>query len=352
MPLSPIGDIGTATFSEDAEFTVTWETATDWDNYTAISATEHAPERDETRIRLGQENTHLSPLAFWRFYTGSGTTLDDVTANANDGTLSGSYTWTSAPSPRFAGALSSGGDLQVDLGSLWSTREPYYEFECWFKPADTSLSQKIIEQESMWTIFYNRNGRQEINFASFGSNSNLGPTLSTGAWHHVYARWHVGNEYFVYINGNQYSTADSDGLDPGAESNSCAMFKDPNGSEPFTGDIAEARAWSGSSPAVSSVSDTLYATSGSLTTATKSFGSGVAPNLQNLSYSLNGQSIDLDVIGSPGTGSEEIVTQTLAGASSYSLTWSNTHTDFRLRPKPSTGDGTVTPEFNRGELVA
>jgi len=90
---------------------------------------------------------------------------------------------------------------------------------------------------------------------------------------------------------------------------------------------------------------------GSLTTATKSFSSTQNPNLQNLQYSLNGQSITADIIGSPGTPSEETVTQTLGGATSYPLTWSNAHTDFRVRPTLSTSDPTVTPTISRIELA-
>lgn len=91
---------------------------------------------------------------------------------------------------------------------------------------------------------------------------------------------------------------------------------------------------------------------GYLETATKSFSSSQTPDLQNLSYSLNSQTIDLDVIGSPGTASEEVVTQTLDGATSYTLTWSNSHQDFRLRPNFSTTDPVTSPTFSGGELIA
>lgn len=96
----------------------------------------------------------------------------------------------------------------------------------------------------------------------------------------------------------------------------------------------------------------VWMTVGFLETATKSFSSTTQPDLQNLSYSLNNGAIDLKVIGSPGTPSEEVVTQTLDGATSYKLTWSNSHSDFRLRPElDSTADYTMPPTFNQGELV-
>jgi hypothetical protein len=89
---------------------------------------------------------------------------------------------------------------------------------------------------------------------------------------------------------------------------------------------------------------------GSLTTATKSFSNAVAPDLTDLDYTLVGESITLDVIGSPGTASEETVSQTLDGASSYSLTWSNSHTDFRVTANLSTADPSTTPTYRAVSL--
>jgi len=96
------------------------------------------------------------------------------------------------------------------------------------------------------------------------------------------------------------------------------------------------------------------AAQGDLTTATKSFASPVKPDLSDLVYSLNGSggSITIDAIGSPGTASEEVVSQTLGGASSYSLTWSSSHTDFRVRPQLDHSDITKTPTISSIGLTA
>lgn len=95
------------------------------------------------------------------------------------------------------------------------------------------------------------------------------------------------------------------------------------------------------------------ATGGSLTTASKSFSSGKQPDLQNLVYSLNGGSVDIDVIWSPGTASEEIVNSgTLDGTQTgVTLTWSSNHTNFRVRPNLSTpGVGNLSPSVSQIEL--
>lgn len=90
---------------------------------------------------------------------------------------------------------------------------------------------------------------------------------------------------------------------------------------------------------------------GQITTSTKSYSSPRKPDLENLDYTLNGETIVVDVIGSPGTASEEVVTQTLGGSQSYSLSWSNAHTDFRVRPELSTSDRSTTPTVNSISLT-
>jgi len=98
----------------------------------------------------------------------------------------------------------------------------------------------------------------------------------------------------------------------------------------------------------------VYNSESTLTTQTKSFSNNQTPDLQNLVYdqSATGESIILDIIGSPGTASEEVVSQTLDGATSYSLTWSNSHVDFRIKPRLSTSEVRNTPTFSKAELVA
>jgi hypothetical protein len=90
---------------------------------------------------------------------------------------------------------------------------------------------------------------------------------------------------------------------------------------------------------------------GYLQTSTKSFSSPSKPDLTNLSYSLNGESMDVDVIGSPGTASEETVTKTLDGSTSYTLTWSNSHTDFQIKPQPYSSVTSTSPTFSAGSLL-
>lgn len=85
--------------------------------------------------------------------------------------------------------------------------------------------------------------------------------------------------------------------------------------------------------------------SATLTTATKSFGTAAKVDLKELDYTLNGESITLDVIGSPGTADEEIVSQTLDGSTEYTLSWANKHTDFRVKANLSSSSYTTSPSI-------
>jgi fibronectin type 3 domain-containing protein len=89
-----------------------------------------------------------------------------------------------------------------------------------------------------------------------------------------------------------------------------------------------------------------YESSGQLTTIEQSFNTPQTPDLSGLVYTLNGETISVDVVGSPGQAGEEIVTQSLTGASSYGLSWSNSHTDFEVVFDLSTADDSVTPEVD------
>jgi hypothetical protein len=95
-------------------------------------------------------------------------------------------------------------------------------------------------------------------------------------------------------------------------------------------------------------------TAGSLETATKSFANAQTPNLK-ADVDLNGVTdVAVDVVGSPaGTPETNTVNLNANGENTYSISWSDNHTDFRVRPQPHHGgDVTRTPEVKLLELVA
>ena len=72
----------------------------------------------------------------------------------------------------------------------------------------------------------------------------------------------------------------------------------------------------------------------------------VEPNLVNLSYSLEGGSVTVDVIGSPNTSDEETETQKLEGDDDYNLEWGESHDEFKLDMTLET-EGEDSPTVNR-----
>jgi hypothetical protein len=85
---------------------------------------------------------------------------------------------------------------------------------------------------------------------------------------------------------------------------------------------------------------------GTLTTQTKTFDSAIEPSLTDMVYSLSGADISLDVIGSPGTASEEIHSTGLSGEAEWSPSWANSHTDFRVKPRMQSDDKSNIPTLD------
>jgi len=87
------------------------------------------------------------------------------------------------------------------------------------------------------------------------------------------------------------------------------------------------------------------------TTYTQSFSEPCQPDLQNLDYTLNGATVDLNVIGSPGTADEEIQTATLDGSSGFVLAWGSNHQDFRIQAELVDANLPDQPTITRLELA-
>lgn len=88
-----------------------------------------------------------------------------------------------------------------------------------------------------------------------------------------------------------------------------------------------------------------------LETTAKTIGSSSTPSFVELSYNLNSNGrIVLTAIGSPGTDSEESISQELDGASEYSLSWSNSHSDFRVLIEMYSNDRSTSPSLSSVSL--
>lgn len=364
MPLSPIGDIASGGLTEQTGGTVTWETATDWDNavsesgvvHESVANTDHS---DETTVKMGYSfanpelPTSLDLLN--SFHEDSGSTAYDYSGNNNDGSIGNS------PTLGATGLLGTSaydfpnqGYVDLPTGLVTGTHTVVY----WINENDnTSGDQRVTDLRGDLDIIDNVNRSGNNNFEVWDTTENdFGVTATNGTWFFVAHTLDAGaNSLIGYVDAvEQLNTGFSGSTSSSQPTNGWSRNANTsNANDPINARLGYGAIWN--RVLTQSELQTLYdvvASESSLTTATKSFPGAVSPNLDSLSYSLNGESITIDVIGSPGTASEEVVSQTLDGSTSYTLSWSSTHTDFRVKPRLSTANPETTPTVGSISLTA
>lgn len=373
MALEPIGDIADVNLTGTTTETLTWETAADWNGAASANEVVHNSlgDRVDAEVWLGWD-PDLEPWAtngvtYLPLDEDSGSTAADV-IGSEDFSISGATVGQT-------GLLGSTGyTFDGNDDSLTATSSVLdiagNKTVCAFGRMDgqggggfpriyqkgTGSSGRVFE---IWVEDGNGTTKGD---AVLRFNQDTG-SASTQIRHSI-SGFAFGDLHFyagVHDADNNQARLHIDGTDVNTASHSAGLDSDTNH---FIGNwnTSSDRGWNGlieefmvfDAALTESQLAAIYQaiTSGNLETATKSFTGDKSPDLQNLDYSLNAESITLDVIGSPGTASEEVVSQTLDGATSYTLTWSAPHTDFRVDIKPSTTDHNTTPVVNRVELVA
>lgn len=371
MGLSPIGDIANPTLSENTDTgALTWETASDWDSAVDSAGIVHESnsERDlsdATVLQLGTPTGYKSSSveALWPSDEDSGSTIFDVSGNNRDLSASGA-------TPGDANGLYSttswsydGTDDYADINALQYDETQSFTVNYWFYRTEAlDKNDRILGFDTSgssgggWGFLFDGgfvDGGSDLVFRAGGTAAATGAASNTNTWYMVTLVNYGDGTQDVYVDASvqvspslTWSTP-SGNFTVGTTGRSGGPYTD--NSETFGGQIEDVGVWT--SAFTSGEVSALDIRSGSyLTTATKSFASSAKPDLASLDYALNSQTVTLDVIGSPGTASEEIVNQTLDGATSYSLTWSNSHTDFRVKVNMSTADPTVTPTLNSMSL--
>lgn len=363
MPLEPIGDIANPTLTDLSLTALTWETAADWDGAADEAGVVHEafgelPGSDVVTIGYPSFDRGGSALEGYWPMTEASAPLADVTGNGHGMSEFGAPTYdNTGPFGRGAPGYDGANDYHEDGGNFPFEGGGYTVFG-WGYVDLASLGKNgnyvSVRDPSVGTELqlYVRTDSGDTMYSFVGSNVASNLSWSDLTW--------ASYALTVDTNGNHvfYKNAGSDtgGSSSVPENSSGGPFRagyTNNADEYWAGRISHVRAYSRvlSGSEIQALHDA--GTAGYLESATKSYNSNKQPDLANLSYSLNGGSIDLKVIGSPGTASEEVVTQTLDGATSYSLTWSNGHTDFRLRPEFATTTVTDTPPtFSAGSVQA
>lgn len=96
----------------------------------------------------------------------------------------------------------------------------------------------------------------------------------------------------------------------------------------------------------------VHSPDGTLSTNQKTFDEFSKPNISSLLYDLNGGSIDLTVVASPGMDREERIDVQVTGETTFELDWEKAHEDFLLEFELSSLDTDSSPVIHQAELVS
>jgi len=354
--------------------TTAWDTASDWDSNTGQKATVHETIGDhaDATVELGMSTDPFgdgSLKALWTLAEDSSPSTFFEAVNGLDATVSGdpqsTAGVTNATAMDFDGGSDSGNAGQNPVMNDISSGTDF-ALAVWQK--STAGGQQAIvagngggwQTEGFHLAFTGGKMRWEVDDS--GSNREL---VDDTSGNHGDGNWHLYVGVYSYTDSELRLYRD-DGTLIGTTAKSFGAITssydwgiaegqgyDSADNDPWTGTQQYVAIIKGRNIDAADVSE-LYdiITDGYLKTGTKSFSESVEPDLQNLTYSLNGETITLDVIGSPGTASEEIQTITLGGSSSYGITWNSSHQDFQVQINLDTATLGTSPTFSGGELVA
>jgi len=370
-PITPIGDMGVANLTENVGGSVTWEVAADWDNSVSEAGSVHEATAgtDYTDATILQKGNPVatpspagSPIIYLAMHEDSGTTVNDFSANSQNGTASGATPGTAGPVGTTAWSFDGGNDyIQVpsfagmDAGASFSISF-WLKFDSNPGTEDWTITNRDDRGNGWFVQFRSADGGA----CRFGTNNgNIQTTKSswnTGQWYHISCVQIDSSTAKIYVDGVEEASGNN-GFAGQSGGNDLWIATRGQGSSPDT-DYFPGSVWgyryddaAFTATETGEIYDGVRGQS-SLTTATKSLAGSVQPDFTNLLYSLNSGGITLKAIGSPGTASEETVSQVLDGASGYAVSWSNSHSDFRVKIIMSNSDAENTPTVDSITLSA
>lgn len=328
MGLGAIGDIGSASFGTVSSETKTWETATDWDNATSEVDVIHPG----AVIKLGVQFD-----SFENYSTGNAPPSPWENP-ASDGTVRSRSTPWGGQSVRY--------DQNPGTGTVVFRQQqfPADKYTTWYwaytedSGSQTGMKQDLRDDAGNLLLRTETNNPQvEVTGDSGKTTLINSPSPEYNEWRRFTITIDWTNDQFTVL-WEDFTGSTSD------QSGTFDLISGHNGNLDRVEHTASTGGGGNLGMDIDHVTG-IFGT-GNLVTATKTYSSSVTPDLDALDYTLNSQTITVDVIGSPGTASEEVVSQTLDGSSSYALSWSNSHTDFRVKPILETTDQTTTPTVN------
>jgi hypothetical protein len=191
-----------------------WETQAEWEAYQSASGVEIVNGAVQL-TELTQPDIGISRWTFNDADTQAGEAVDIWDGNNNAVINGGVTTGVAGASQTYSTAQAydlNGTDGHLDAGGLFTTAP--FVFAGWVN-FDSTGRQAILDQQELWTIWFDRNGNQEIQIATYGGSQDVSNALQTGVWYHIYCYWDPGgNEVGFSLDGEAVSTFSlGDGID-------------------------------------------------------------------------------------------------------------------------------------------
>jgi PKD repeat protein len=360
-------------------YSASWSTTGDWDGAVSESGVVHESfgDRAATAVRLGYPSDGRwgpTPVAYWPLDEDAGSTAADVTGNGNDGTVqsatqgatgaleSTAYGFDDASNDHVTGAtdvtaLSETGSLAVWIRTTQTGDDTNGQ-----APGITGVEDSGTQDDVFWG-WLDSSGHVGIRKGDADGSSST-TAVNDGTWHHVVlTRDHSSGETKVYVDGTleDQNTAGSDTGTVGTSFSSIGRIEDTGGSPVyFDGRIEELQVYD--QVLTDSEVNDLYgaASSGSLTTGTKTLDEAVDPStlsLDGVSATVPaGTSADVVVHSDPdgdGTFEETSDAISLDGSGGpYDVTGLSTTSDaYRLEVSLGSTDVTRSPTFGGATLT-
>lgn len=363
MTLSELSDPGT----------LTWETAADWDNavsesgvvHEAVANTDHS---DDTIVKQGWSAAapylDADLLLYAPMNEDSGSTAYDFSSTGNNGSHNGATLNTAGllgtTCPDYDGTDDVTNFPDVAAYDTGNTYTVSFWINLDFLPSNLSSVRNITSRDNGgggvgWFVSFFDSDGGSLRFGTNNGNiQSAKSSWNTGQWYHIVAVQDGSSTAYIYVDAAQEASGDN-GFSGQATGEHIAVGDRSTGSNNnfFDGKIAEYRYY-GRGLTQSEISNLRETgtTAGTLTTATKSFNVATNPDL-TADVTMNGVTdIQVDVIGSPGTGSEEVQTVQVTGDGTYDPAFASDHQEMQLKVYPDNeGDVTRTPTINSLSLA-
>lgn len=333
---------------------VSWNTSTDWDNsgdensvvHESVANTDH---NNASNVSLGYSAN--SPLysqnlsAYWLLQEDSGSTAYDFSGNNNDGTISGATVGEAGILSTTAYSFDGGGDdIEVADSNQLDLASGNFSISVWIKYDGSGDTYKTIlskaDSSANKAYVLRLDGSDNIGVRIDSSSYWSSTSLNTNSWKQVV--WtQTDSNTKIYVNGSIVYDQTTESYDN--DNNNVLRIAENswNGGDNIGGKIADVRIYN-RSLSQSEIKTLHNITQGYLETQDKVI-SG-KPNLDATASIHSDTSISVDVIGDPGEASEETNTVSLNdGSNSYSLSWSNSHDNYKINATLSTSNISRTP---------